>query len=68
MRKLIAKDGYLYTQANKTKLINKIFTKELYLGINDSEDNWTQITSDDAQLLISERNKIFDNEYEYNNN
>lgn len=68
MRKLIAKDGYVYTQANETKLINKIFTKELYLGINDSEDNWTQITSDNAQLLISERNKIFDNEYEYNNN
>lgn len=67
MRRLVAEDGYVYTQANETNIKNKVFSKELYLGIKDSEDNWVQITEDEAELLLTEQNKIFDSEYERDN-
>lgn len=40
---LIAKDGYVYTNGDT-------FGKVIYLGINDSADNWYEITDEEAEV------------------
>ena len=44
MEKLQAKDNYWLTQAKDTPLMERVFAKEVALGVNDSEGNWKQIT------------------------
>lgn len=44
MEKLQAKDNYWLTQAKDTTLMERVFAKEVALGVNDSESNWKQIT------------------------
>ena len=41
---LIAKEGYVYTNG-------EIFDNIIRLGINDSVDNWHEITNEEAQAL-----------------
>ena len=40
---LIAKDGYVYTNG-------ETFGKVVYLGINDSADNWHEIIDEEAEV------------------
>lgn len=40
--KLTASDGMTLTNG-------KVFSKEVYLGVNDSVDNWWEITDEEAQ-------------------
>ena len=44
MEKLQAKDNYWLTQAKDTPLMERVFAKEVALGVNDSKNNWKQIT------------------------
>ena len=44
MTKLEAKENYWLTQAKDTPLMERVFAKEVALGVNDSESNWKQIT------------------------
>ena len=44
MEKLQAKDNYWLTQAKDTPLMERVFAKEVALGVSDSESNWKQIT------------------------
>ena len=44
MEKLQAKDNYWLTQAKDTPLMERVFAKEVALGVNDSKSNWKQIT------------------------
>ena len=44
MEKLQAKENYWLTQAKDTPLMERVFAKEVALGVNDSESNWKQIT------------------------
>ena len=44
MEKLQAKDNYWLTQAKDTPLMERVFAKEVALGVNDSKANWKQIT------------------------
>lgn len=46
MKHIIATEGYWLTQANDTE--DRIFFQEAYLGVNDSEDNYSE-WSDDAK-------------------
>lgn len=41
---LIAKDGYVYTNG-------ETFSTVIRLGINDSADNWHEITEEEAERL-----------------
>lgn len=58
MRKMTANDGYVYTQAKETPVGSMIFAKELYLGINDSPDNWREIPEEEAESIEEERQSI----------
>ena len=49
---LIAKEGYIYTNG-------ETYAYTIRLGINDSADNWYEITEEEYQTLI-EPNDIFD--------
>lgn len=52
MRVLTPSEGYLITQAdNNTPLQERIFTDKLYLAINDSPDNYKEITIAEAEEL-----------------
>ena len=46
--KLIAAEGMTLTNG-------EAFGKEIYLGCNDSADNWREITDAEADLLQAER-------------
>ena len=47
IKKLIASDGMTLTNG-------EAFGKEIYLGINDSADNWHEITDAEAERLQKE--------------
>ena len=44
LRKLTASDGMILTNG-------ETFGKEIYLGVNDSPDNWREITDDEYEKL-----------------
>lgn len=44
LRKLTASNGFTLTNG-------EAFGKEIYLGVNDSPDNWWEIADDDAIAL-----------------
>lgn len=53
-------EGMLYTQREDVNLTDRIITDRIYLGVNDSEDNWKEITIEEANILkqeIEEYNK-----------
>ena len=45
--KLVASDGMTLTNG-------EAYGKEIYLGINDSADNWHEITDEEAARLTAE--------------
>ncbi len=47
LRKLTAAEGMTLTNG-------EAFSKEIYLGCNDSPDNWREITDEDAEQLKKE--------------
>lgn len=48
LRKLTAADGMTLTNG-------EAFSKEIYLGINDSADNWHEVTDAEAERIQAER-------------
>ncbi len=48
LRKLTASDGMVLTNG-------EAFGKEIYLGINDSPDNWHEITDEEYEKIFSEQ-------------
>lgn len=37
-------DGMWLTQVEDVEILARIFSKKVYLAVNDSEDNWREIT------------------------
>jgi hypothetical protein len=54
LKKLTASVGMTLTNG-------ETFSKEVYLGINDSADNWYEITDEEAEEKIKELEVITDN-------
>ena len=44
---LVARDGYYFTNG-------EVYTKEIYLGVNDSADNWREITDAEYEQIQAE--------------
>lgn len=55
LRKLTAAKG-------KTLTNGEAFGKEIYLGCNDSPENWSEITDEEANRLIEEKEEVTENE------
>lgn len=50
--KLTANDGYVLTNG-------ETYGKEVYLGVNDSADNWHEITEEEyAEVLKAEESEV----------
>ena len=52
MIKLTAKKGYKYLNIK-----NNVVAGEVYLGINESVDNWKEITEEEAAVIIKEQKR-----------
>ena len=48
LRKLTASDGMVLTNG-------EAFGKEIYLGVNDSADNWHEITEEEYNKILAEQ-------------
>lgn len=48
LRKLTASDGMVLTNG-------EAFGKEIYLGVNDSEANWREITDAEYEKIVAEQ-------------
>lgn len=49
MIKLVSREGYTFTQSdNNINIEDRILSKILYLGINDTPDNYIEIPDEEA--------------------
>lgn len=46
-----AEEGKSLTQAAEVSLQERVFSKKLYLAVNDTPDNWKEITDEEAAAL-----------------
>lgn len=54
-RVLTASEGCFLTQANLESAENAILSTEVYLAVNDSPENWKEITEEEAQIIIEKQ-------------
>lgn len=51
-------EGYVLTQVEDVDAMNRILSDRVYLGVNDSADNWKEITEAKAQEYRDEQDRI----------
>ena len=54
-RVLTASEGCFLTQANLESVENAILSTEVYLAVNDSPENWKEITEEEARIIIKKQ-------------
>lgn len=54
VKMIVPTSGHTLTQAEDVKLEERIFSKKVWLGVNDSEKNWKEITDEEAEGLKKE--------------
>lgn len=47
-------EGYTLTQNADVELVDRILSKKVYLAVNDSPENWKEITDAEAQKIADE--------------
>ena len=47
-------EGFYLTQSEEVEVINRFFSKEIYLAVNDSPDNYTEITEEEANIIMAQ--------------
>lgn len=52
--KIVAKEGYVYTRKETIDIKNRTFAKVIYLGNEDSIDNYILITEEEMDRYILE--------------
>lgn len=65
--KLVASDGYFLTQKADIDIRERVISSFVILGVNDSADNWHEITAEEAETYRkarAEANKTVENENE----
>lgn len=48
LRILEADEGHLLTQATDVEPQNRVYSEKIYLAVNDSPENWMEITQEQA--------------------
>lgn len=64
---LIPEYGYKLTQADEVEIENRIISDKVYLAVNDSAENWVEITIEEADAIIAEQEKFAQEQEELNN-
>lgn len=59
-------EGFTLTQSAEVDVKARIFSKKIYLAVNDSPDNWKEITDAEAEELQAEQERLFKEEEENN--
>ena len=59
-------DGYTLTQANNVPIEERIFSKKIFLAVNDAESNWIEISDADADTMKAEQERIAKDQAEKN--
>lgn len=65
MRKITPKNGYVLTQKDEaTPLEQRVFAREVFLAVNDSIDNWKEITEAEAEVLKEQQRILLEQQAE----
>lgn len=59
-------DGYTITQSADVEVKDRIFSKKVYLAVNDSASNWKEITDAEADTLREQQEILAKEEAEKN--
>lgn len=59
-------DGYTLTQSADVEVKERIFSKKVYLAVNDSASNWKEITDAEADALREQQEILAKEEAEKN--
>lgn len=51
-------DGYSLTQAANVDVTERIFSKKIFLAVNDSPTNWVEITDAEVEAIKAEQERI----------
>lgn len=55
-------DGHILTQSADIDLKDRIFSEKIFLGVNDSIDNWKEITIKEADNLKQKQRDLIEKE------
>lgn len=55
-------DGHVLTQASDIDLKDRIFSEKIFLGVNDSIDNWKEITIKESEKLKTQQRDLIEKE------
>lgn len=60
-------EGMMLTQAADVAVESRIITSRVLLAVNDSPDNWREITADEAEAVRAEQDTVMRNAIEHIN-
>ena len=55
-------EGYTLTQSKDVEVKNRILSKKIFLAVNDSPDNWKEITDAEAEAIKAEQERLAEEE------
>lgn len=55
-------EGFTLTQSAEVDVKARIFSKKIYLAVNDSPDNWKEITDVEAEAIKAEQDRLAEEE------
>ena len=53
-------DGHILTQSADIDLKDRVFSEKVFLGVNDSIDNWKEITIKEADELKLQQKELYE--------
>ena len=55
-------EGYTLTQFANVEVADRILSKKNFLAVNDSPDNWKEITDAEAEAIKAEQDRLAEEE------
>lgn len=55
-------EGYTLTQSKEVEVQDRILSKKIFLAVNDSPDNWKEITDAEAEAIKAEQDRLAEEE------
>ena len=55
-------EGYTLTQSKDVEVQDRILSKKIFLAVNDSPDNYKEITDKEAEAIIAEQERLAEEE------
>lgn len=55
-------EGYTLTQSKDVEVQDRILSKKIFLAVNDSPDNWKEITDAEAEAIKAEQERLAEEE------